>query len=100
MSATGPAWTKPAAVHHHEVRAGLLDLGEEVAGDDDRASCARVADHHLAHLADLRRVEPVRGLVEDEQVREAEHGLGDREALAHALRVRAHRAGEGVAEAA
>ena len=26
---------QPAAVHDHQVRAGLLDLGEEVAGDDD-----------------------------------------------------------------
>ncbi len=88
-----------AAVHDHEVGAGLLDLGEEVAGDDDRAARRRVADHHLAHLADLGRVEAVGRFVEDEEVREAEHGLGDGEALAHALGVGADRAGEGVAEA-
>ncbi len=69
-----------------------------MAGDDHRAPAGRVADHHLAHLADLGRVETVGGLVEDEQVGQPEHGLGDGEALAHALRVGAHRAGERVAE--
>ena len=58
-----------------------------------------VADQHLAHLADLRRVEPVGRLVEDQQVGQAEHGLGDGQPLPHALGVGAYRAVERLAEA-
>ncbi|ESU47784.1 hypothetical protein P376_4235 [Streptomyces sp. HCCB10043] len=79
--------------------AGLLDLREEVAGDDDGPAPGRVPDHHVPHLADLRRVEPVGRLVEDQEVRHAEHGLGDGEPLPHALGVRPYGTGERVAEA-
>ena len=43
---------------------------------------AGVAAQHLAHLADLRRVEPVGRLVEHQQLGQAEHGLGDARAAA------------------
>ena len=59
----------------------------------------RVPEQHVAHLPDLRRVEAVHRLVEHQQVRQAEHGLGDGQPLAHALGVGAHRAVEGGAEA-
>ena len=42
--------------HDHHVAAGLLDLGEQVAGDDDRAPGGGVGPQHLAHGVDLRRV--------------------------------------------
>ena len=79
---------EPSPVHDDDVRAGLLDLGQQVAGHDDgaaglRRSCAQ----HLAHLGDLRRVQAVGRLVEHQHLGQAEHGLGDAEPLLHALAV-------------
>ena len=64
-----------------------------------RASGGRVPAEHLAHLADLRRIQAVRRLVEHEQVRQPQHRLRDREPLAHALAVGLHPAVHVVAEA-
>src|SRR3546814_5370553 len=54
-------------------------LGEHVARDDDSPTGLGVAAQDRAHRRDLRWVEAVRRLVEDEQLREPEHGLGDAE---------------------
>ena len=51
---------------------------------------SRVALQDLAHLGDLRRVEAVGGLVEDEQLGQAEHRLSDRQSLLHAVAVGLH----------
>ena len=51
----------------------------------------RVAAQHLAHRADLRRIEAVGRLVEQQQVGQPEHRLGDGQPLPHALAVGAHR---------
>ena len=75
------------AAHDDDVAARLLDLAEQVRGDDDRAAVARVVLDDLPHLLDLRRVEAVGRLVEQEQVGHAEHRLRDAEPLAHALAV-------------
>ena len=50
---------------------------------------AKVAQQ-LAHPADPGRIEPVRGLVEDQHLRIAEQGVGDPEPLTHAQGVVAH----------
>ena len=76
--------------HDDDVAAGLLDLRQQVAGDDHRAAGRGVGAQHLAHGVDLRRVEPVGRLVEHQQVGQAEHRLGDRHPLPHALAVAAH----------
>ena len=60
---------------------------QQVAGDDDGAPGRGVALQHVAHLADLGRVEAVGRLVEHQQLGQAEHGLGDAEALPHAVAV-------------
>ena len=88
----------PAEVHDDDVRAGLLHLGQQVAGDQHGAAGGRVAAQHLAHGVDLRRVEPVGRLVHQQQVRQPEHRLGDRQPLPHALRVGADPAVDGRAE--
>jgi hypothetical protein len=88
----------PAHAHHDHVRAGLLHLSEHVAGQDHRPAVRRVLDQDIAHLPDLRRVEAVHRLVEHQQVRQAEHGLGNGEPLAHPARVRPHRAVDGRAQ--
>ena len=80
-----------AHAHDHHVGAGLLYLGEHVAGQDHGpARRAAYWTQHVAHLPDLRRVQAVHRLVEHQQVRQAEHGLGDGQPLAHAARVGAH----------
>ena len=87
MSSTVPSATTLPWCMTTTWRAGLLDLGEQVAGHDHGAPAGRVAAQHLAHRVDLRRVEPVGRLVEHQQLRQAEHGLGDGEPLPHALAV-------------
>ena len=85
ISATGPAWTsRPRSMTTRWVQVCSTSASRWLETMTVRPG-RRVADQHLAHLADLRRVEAVGRLVEDEQVRQAEHGLGDGEALPHAL---------------
>ncbi len=87
--ADGTLGDEPALAHDAEVRADLLHFREQVTGHQDgRPVCGQRGDQR----PDLPRalgVEPVRRLVEDEQVARNEQGGGDREALAHAERVRA-----------
>ena len=97
-SATGPGGDDPAGVHDDDVAAGQLDLGEQVAGDDDGAAGRGIRLQDRAHRRDLGRVETVGRLVEEEHLGPAEHGLGDAEALLHAVAVGADRAVEGAAE--
>ena len=89
MSSTGPVGHDLALVHDHDVGAGLLHLGQQVAGDQHGPAVGGVAPQHPAHLGDLRRVEPVGRLVEHQQLGQAEHGLRDGEPLLHAVAVRA-----------
>ena len=79
----------PPAVDDDDVVDGLLDLGEHVAGDEDRAPLAGRAAQEVAQPADALRVQAVGGLVEHEDLRIAEQGRGEPEPLAHAGRVAA-----------
>src|SRR3546814_2791137 len=61
-----------------------LFRSEDVRAEQDRdAASAEVADG-LPDLADPSRVESVRGLVEDQQIRLLDQRRGDRQALLHA----------------
>ncbi len=62
-----------------------LDLAEDVGGDEYRA-LPRQRPDVPSHLDDLVRIEAVGGLVQDEQVRIAQQGLRDGDALAVAAR--------------
>ena len=75
------------AIHDHDVGAGLLHLGEQMTRDQHRTARFRVVDQDVAHRPDLRRVESVGRFVEDHQVRQPQHRLGDRKALPHSLAV-------------
>ena len=67
-----------AVVDDGDAVAGELDLGEEVAGDEDaHAVIGSELAKELADLADAGGIEAVGGFVEDEQLRAAEEGLGD-----------------------
>ena len=79
-----------STVHDHYVGASLLDFTEQVRRDHHRAPRCGVVLQHLAHLSDLRRIKPIGGFIEDEDIRHAEHGLSDSEALTHTLAVGAN----------
>ena len=70
---------------------GLRDLGEHVARDQDRAPAGGEVVQEPSQPGDAGWVEPVRGLIEHDQLGVAEQGGGEPEPLAHPERVRAHR---------
>ena len=76
---------EPARVDRDEVVADLLDLAEEVAGEDDRdPELVAGPPDELEHLVAAGGVEPVRGFVEEEQPRVVDERLGELDPLAHA----------------
>ena len=78
---------EPGPVDDHDLVGELCDLRENVAGDENRAAAPGEGAQEVAQPADSFRIEPVRRLVEDEQLRVAEQRAGDAQALAHAERV-------------
>ena len=80
---------RAAAVDDHDVVGGLRDLGQHVAGDEDRAAFGGERAQEVAQPADALRVEAVRRLVEHEHARVAEQRGREPEPLAHAERVAA-----------
>jgi len=66
----------------------LLDLAQDVTGEDDRHSGRRERPDEVAHLADSARVQAVGWLIQDEHLRLLQSGRGHREALFHAEGVR------------
>ena len=88
----------PVDQDHHPV-ACRLDLRQDVRGEDHGLGLPHAADE-LAHLDDLVRVEPGRGLVQDQDLGIVEDRGGEPDALAVALRQLADRAGEHVTDAA
>ncbi len=67
--------------------AGLLDLVEQMGGEEYRAPFGDEGANQVAHLQDAGRVEAVHRLVEDEQRGIGDQTARDTEALAHAERV-------------
>ena len=65
----------------------LRDLGQHVARDEHRPAARRERAQEVAQPAHAFRVEPVRRLVEHEQLRLAEQRGGEPEPLPHAERV-------------
>ena len=73
---------QPALVHHPDMGADLLDLGEQVGGEQHRGALVGERRDQLPHLAGALRVEPVGGLVEDQQVARGRAGRRPRPAAA------------------
>jgi putative ubiquitin-RnfH superfamily antitoxin RatB of RatAB toxin-antitoxin module len=78
----------PAVMQDCDSVADLLDLMEDVAGDEDRVSFFSQPVHQSAHLYNTRRVEPIRRFIEDQHIRFREQRGGDANTLLHAQRVR------------
>ena len=60
---------QPAAVQHADAGAHLLDLGEQVAGDEHRGAGPVELEQQGPDVADALRVQAVRRFVEDQQPR-------------------------------
>ena len=85
-----PARDELAAVDDHDLVGDLLELGEDVARDQDRAALGPPGrPQEVAEPADACRVEPVGGLVEHEHLGVAEQRRGQAEPLPHPERVAA-----------
>ena len=78
---------EPAAVDDQDLVDGLRDLGQDVARDEHGAPAGRERAQEVAQPAHALGVEPVRRLVEHEQLRLAEQRRREPEPLAHAERV-------------
>ena len=78
-----PSGQDPAAVHDRDVVAGLLDLGQQVARDEDRPTGAGQGRQQVADFHDAGRIQPVDRFVEDDDRGVGKEGLGDAQPLAH-----------------
>ena len=75
-----------SVMDHDDVRAGRLDFGEHVGGEQHRdAALGKVADPS-AHLNPLGRIEAGCRLVEQDDRWPVNHRLGETDALTEALR--------------
>ena len=70
--------------------AELLDLGEQVAGQQDGRAAERQPRDERPHVAHPGRVQARGRLVEQQELRVAQERRRDAEPLAHAVRVAAH----------
>ena len=86
-----------ALVDDHDLIDRLRDLGEHVTRDEDRLARRRELTEKVAQPTDTLRVEPVRGLVEDQDLRIAEQRAREPEPLPHPERIAANAAAAGAA---
>src|SRR5438132_1685149 len=74
-----PGGDEAAVVHNGGVGTDLLELGQDVAGEEDRHALGTEPADELADLAHFLGVEADGGLVEDEELGLVEEGLGESE---------------------
>src|SRR6478609_1390157 len=89
---------QPPAAHDPDVRADLLDLGEQVGRHEHGRAAVRELAHQVPHLAGALRVEAVGRLVQHQQVARLQQRGGEAEPLLHAERVLPVRLGRRRAE--
>src|SRR5512133_2850446 len=63
-----PLRHEPAFIHHPNVATNLLNLSEQVAGDEHGGAVARQITDQVPDLAGALRIQPVRRLVQHKQV--------------------------------
>ena len=84
-SCSVPWATISPGLDHQQAIAGLADLRQEVAGDQQGVLAAQLPDQ-VAHLDDLHRVQAAGRLVQDQQRRLVHQRLGHAHALPVAVR--------------
>ena len=90
---------QPAGPQHRDLVADLLDLGEQVTGQEHGDAPAGQGAQQRAELGDARRIHPVGRLVEQQQRGLAHQRGREAESLLHALGVALELAVRGRAEA-
>src|SRR5262249_26805163 len=80
---------RPAILENYKPVGDLFDLGEEVTADDQLLALIAESAHQLADPRDPLRVQPIRRLVQEEQVGVGQQRTSDAKPLLHAHRVRA-----------
>ena len=78
---------QPAGPHDADVRADLLDLGEQVRGDEDGGAIGGNLADQPAHLPGPLRIQAVGWLIQDHQVARPQQAGSDCQPLLHAERV-------------
>ncbi len=78
-----PLGEQPAGAHDPDVGGDLLDLGEQVAGDQDGGAVSGELTDQVADLAGALRIQAVRRLVEDQQVARLQQCSRQPEPLLH-----------------
>ena len=86
---SSPAATSEPGLQHGDVRAGGLDLGEQVRGDDHRGPAGVQLRDDPPDVAGAGGVEPVGRLVEHDEAARQQQRRRQPEALLHAERVAA-----------
>ena len=81
---SSPAATSEPGLQHGDVRAGRLDLGEQVRGDDDRGPARVQLGDDPPDVAGAGRVQAVGRLVEHDQPARQQQRRGEAEPLLHA----------------
>ena len=79
-----------AVADHDQLVGDLVNLGEDVAGDEHGPALGRLCPQQIAQPAHPLRVEAVGRLVEDQDPRLAEQRRGQRQPLPHPQRVALH----------
>ena len=79
-----------SAVHDRHARAQLLELGKDVAADEDRLAQGSELSEQLAQFHACPRVEARRGLIEQQDLRVVDEGVRETETLLHAAGQRLH----------
>src|SRR6185436_4017080 len=78
-----------AADEHRDPITERLDVGDDVAAEENRRAALALLDDDVANQLAAEHVEARRRLVEHEQLRLGDQCLRERDALDHALRVAA-----------
>ena len=73
-------------IDDRDARAQLLELGKDVAADDDRLAQRAQLPEELAELDPGARVQPGSRLVEEQDLRIVDERVGEAEPLLHAAR--------------
>ena len=95
----GPGGDQPAPVDDDAVVGHVLDLAEQVAGQEDRAAVVGEPPQEGAQRGDPLRVQPVERLVQHQHARVPDQRGRQRQALPHAERVPAHPASRRLGQA-
>lgn len=79
-----------APPHDNDFIDRMLEFGQLVTRDKDRPAAIRFGSDKLSQPADAFRIEPIRGLVKDEDLRVPGQCRGEPEALTHPGRIPAY----------